>query len=206
MNLLQHKMVTEDIVKEKIPAYIRVQRHMAIISFYLTVKIENETYLVTYDFKPEWNSWYPYYYNPMGKAKNHFSSARTYENLIKENNEYVKFDITKEVLKAIKNYKKVIGNVELFIEPLRHGLLEYELKYSKSTQMYTMYRFYNFVITEMSNINVALNPLNYNVNLIKLDDIGKTNNLISDACPIILKNINQLKRHTINVDNVNLNN
>ena len=200
MDLLQNQMVTNDIIQNNIPAYIRVQRHIAIISFYLVVKKDNQNFLVTYDIKPEWQMWYPFYYNPKGKAVNHFSSARTYSSLIKENNEYVKIDITKSILKAINYYKEIIGNVEFLIEPLNNGFLEYELKYSKSTKMYTMYRFYNFVITEISNIKIPLNPAKFNCKLINLNEVSSTLNLISDAREIVLKNINQLIKHAISID------
>ena len=200
MDLLQNQMVTNDIIQNNIPAYIRVQRHIAIISFYLVVKKDNQNFLVTYDIKPEWQMWYPFYYNPKGKAVNHFSSARTYSSLIKENNEYVKIDITKSILKAINYYKEIIGNVEILIEPLNNGLLEYELKYSKSSKMYTMYRFYNFVITEISYIKIPLNPAKFNCKLINLNEVGSTLNLISDAREIVLKNINQLISHAISID------
>lgn len=199
MQLLQNIMVTKDIINDRIPPYIRVQRHMVSVNFYLTVKIDGEIYLVLYDYDPVWDSWYPFNFNPLYKDINHFSTQKTYKSLIEENHTYANINLSMAVTRAINKLKSRIGGIDFLIEPLKYSLREYELKYSKTKKRYTMYRFLNFIITDISNPHKAIDASN-GCKLVKLSEIKNTPNIISNVYVIVEKNMEQLKKYAIKIE------
>ncbi len=198
MQLLQNIMVTKDIINDRIPPYIRVQRHMVAVNFYLTVEIEGEIYLVLYDYDPVWDAWYPFNFNPLYKDINHFSIEKTYKSLIEENHSYASINLSMAVTRAISELKSRIGGIDFLIEPLKYSLREYELKYSKTKKRYTMYRFLNFIITDISNPSKAID-VSTGCKLVKLSEIKNIPNIISNVYVIVEKNLEQLKKCAIKI-------
>ncbi len=99
--------------------------------------------------------------------------------LINECDETLKIDIEEKTKLAKDRFKDLIGDVNFEILQLKNHIV-YEIKYSKSASLYTIYKLYNFVITKIDNKNILLNPKKLNVKIYNLKN-SEFDGLISNA-------------------------
>ena len=77
----------------------------------------------------------------------------------------------------------MIGDSDFEIEKLENFIV-YEIKYSKTANLYTIYKLYNFVITNIDDKGVLFRPKKLNYKLFNLNNFIKEN-LVSNAVYIV---------------------
>ena len=75
----------------------------------------------------------------------------------------------------------------------------FELKYSKTANLYSVYKLYNFIITEVEDLKTILNPQNLKCEMFDLDNLDNTK-LVSNAIWFCEQSINELKENAIHYD------
>ena len=73
----------------------------------------------------------------------------------------------------------------------------FELKHSKTSNLCTIYKLYNFIITDVEDFNKILNPSNLKCKLIDIENPTRAK-LISNAIWFCEKSLNELKENAIN--------
>jgi len=174
---------------------IAVGRFDMALNFYMTLNDKGKIKLVTYDYNPAWQTFYPFYddANKVPLILLNQSKAQTYGELINEHNKLMPIDIAEKVQQAKIRYKELIGNVEIEVKRLETNFITYEIKQSKTTNISTLYKFYNFVITSCSDKSKALSPQKLDCVLQDLD----TTTIISGTGIILAENLEELRAHAI---------
>ncbi len=187
-------IITTQHHNQPLPTEIKVERFDMAINFYAIVNINNNPHLICYDYNPIWNSWYPFYDDinktPIFKK----STSSTYKQLIDECNKLLNIDLENKVSLAKNRFKELVCNDEIKLDKLDNFIV-YELKYSKSTKVYTLYKLFNYVITDIENLDGLLNPKALKCKTFNLRQ-QNFQNLISNA-EYIIKQEN-LERFCIN--------
>ncbi len=114
--------------------------------------------------------------------------------MIDECNKLLNINLENKVSLAKNRFKELVCNDEIKLDKLDNFIV-YELKYSKSTKVYTLYKLFNYVITDIENLDGLLNPKALKCKTFNLRQ-QNFQNLISNA-EYIIKQEN-LKRFCIN--------
>ncbi len=176
-------IIEKNILENNIKENIKIERFDMAINFYSVVKINGSPNLVCYDFKSVWNSWFPFYDDVNKTPVIKPSEAKTYDDLIRECDKYIDINIDEKIKLAKDRFKELIGNSDFVISKLTHHVL-YEIKYSKSANLYTLYKLYNFVITSIDDKNILLNPKKLKCKTFNLNNFNN-DNLVSNALYIV---------------------
>lgn len=197
-------MMNNKISKDMIPT-----RLDSAINLYVNIKDKG---LVLYNVNPDtWNCLYPFYeLNHKFTLDNYTISDSdiTYKELMEEYQKYyneihvIGNGYTKEKRKEIliNEYKKTfnINNVLINdeIEPY------YEIKYSKTKNVWTLYYFENYVVSSIDNLDDLLEQQIYPQDFMKLDSsINKINGIdVVSSLPYVLSiedNLEVLKKNKL---------
>lgn len=172
-------IITKEMLKQNVPKDMIPKRLDSALNLYTNVKYKNKTGIIVYNINPTtWNCLYSFYeLNHKFTIDNYkFTKENpTYEDLIKEyksiyhNNYeqdkgYVKekrINILKDEFKKTFNLSSVDIKDEL--EPI------FELKYSKTKNVWTLYYFENYVVNKVDNIKDLFNQDLYEQKILPLD-------------------------------------
>ena len=203
-------IITKSMLDEKISKDMIPTRLDSAINLY--IYIENKG-LMLYNVNPNtWNCLYPFYeLNHKFTLDNYKISNEdiTYRELINEYQKFYKgiheirngYDKEKRKQILIDEYKKTfdVKDVEIQdeLEPY------YEIKFSKTKNVWTLYYFENYVVNKIDNVDTLLNQNIYPQEYIDLDlSITKVNGVdVVSSLPYVLsieKNIEILKNNIIN--------
>lgn len=172
-------IITENILDEKVPKEQIPTRLDSAVNLYTNVNYNNQTGIIVYNTNPDtWNCLYQFYeLNHKFTIDNYkFSKENlTYRELIKEYQK--KYEEVYENEKGntkpvriqtlIDEYKRTFNLKDVHISD--ELLPIYELKYSKSKNVWTLYYFENYVADNVNSFNDLLNQKVYEQKLLPLD-------------------------------------
>lgn len=202
-------IITKEMMNNKISKDMIPTRLDSAINLYVNIKDKG---LVLYNVNPDtWNCLYPFYeLNHKFTLDNYTISDSdiTYKELMEEYQKYyneihvIGNGYTKEKRKEIliNEYKKTfnINNVLINdeIEPY------YEIKYSKTKNVWTLYYFENYVVSSIDNLDDLLEQQIYPQDFMKLDSsINKINGIdVVSSLPYVLSiedNLEVLKKNKL---------
>ncbi len=187
--------ITTDILDKQVKN--KPKRYDMAIIFFICLKKENCYYLVAYYYNPAWNVYYPFYddVNKTPILKN--SQANTYNELINEVNNVLNIDLNDKLILAKERFKDLVG-CECEVKQSKNNQ-SFELKYSKTANLYTIYKFYNFIVTQVEDIKALLNPKKLTSKLFNLDDLDDRK-IVSNAVEFCRQSINELKQNALICD------
>ncbi len=172
-------IITKDILNDKVPSDMLPTRLDSALNLYINIKTKEETGIIVYNTNPStWNCLYPFYELNHKFTLNNYTCKKddiTYGELIEEYNKIYKKIYEKEqgyvkdirIKTLIDEYKKTFNlksvNISAELSPI------YELKYSKSQNVWTLYYFENYVVDKVNDINILLSQDLYEQKILKLD-------------------------------------
>ena len=210
-------IITKDILSQNVPKEMLPTRLDSALNLYCNVSIENKSGIIVYNINPDtWNCLYPFYeLNHKFTIDNYTFNKEniTYKELIDEYQKAFKNihelqngntkDIRKETL--IEAYKKTFNLTDVVINDELSPI--YELKYSKSKNVWTLYYFENYVASKIRNINTLLNQNLYEQKILPLNSYIKELdgiNLVSNIPYLLSINSNILKLNNNLIDLKNI--
>jgi len=172
-------IITKEILNQKVPKDMMPTRLDSALILYTNVHYKNEEGIIVYNTNPDtWNCLYPFYeLNHKFTIDNYTVNIEspTYGELIEEyKSVYGKvyeqekgYTKEKRINTLIHEFKNTFNleNVAVGdeLEPI------FELKYSKSKNVWTLYYFENYVANKVEKINDLLNQDLYNQKILPLD-------------------------------------
>ena len=184
--------ITNDLLNKTIEN--KPSRFDMAINFYCSIKKDNKYYLVAYYYNPTWNLYFPFYDDKNKTPILQDSNANTFQELINETNQIIDIDLEDKLYLAHKRFAELIG---CSCETKQSKVKElYELKYSKTTNLYSIYKLYNFIITKVEDIKTILNPKNLQCKLFDLENLNKTE-LVSNAIWFCNEALDELKQNAL---------
>lgn len=190
-------IITNEMLKQKVPKDMFPSRLDSATDLYVYTK----NGLILYNIKPDtWNVLYPFFQQNNKFTIDNYDIENkdlTYQELIDLYNkvydeEYVKKGFNenkrKQVLLEEFNETFKVNGTEIRTKLDSH----YELKYSKSKNVYTLYYLESYVLSKISDINKLLKQKVYNQDLLNLDcmPIPKTLNGVKLVDSLSLLNDN----------------
>ncbi len=138
-------IINNENLAKNLPPQIKVERFDMAINFYEIVEKDNGKYLKVYEYNPIWKSLYPFYDDVNKHAMEFQSKAKTYKELIDEFEHSYKIDLNEKLKLAMNRYFELTSNHATGIVQANNFVI-YELKYSKSANVYTLYKLFNYLI------------------------------------------------------------
>lgn len=209
-------IITKEILNQKAPKEMIPSRLDSALNLFTCINNNTKSGILVYNTNPStWNCLYPFYelnhkftldnYNFNIKEPTYEDLIKEYESVYKKIYEEEKGYIKKERINLLlQEYKKTfkLNNVKIVEEltPI------YELKYSKTKNVWTLYYFENYVANDIDNINDLINQKLYEQKILPIDcNIQKLNGIeIVSNLPYILSfsnNVEKLNNNIINLDN-----
>ena len=205
-------IITNNILDEKVPIEILPTRLDSAMNLYTNIKVNKKSGILVYNTNPDtWNTLYPFYEQNHKFTIDNYKFSKeniTYRELLEEYQKvYHKiYEIDNKNTKSVRiktlieEYKKTFNLKAVHIgEEL---LPIFELKYSKSKNVWTLYYFENYAVDKIDDLDTLLNQTLYNQkilpldsNITKLDGVELTSNI-----PYLLslkQNIEKLKKNII---------
>ena len=205
-------IITNNILDEKVPIEILPTRLDSAMNLYTNIKVNKKSGILVYNTNPDtWNTLYPFYEQNHKFTIDNYKFSKeniTYRELLEEYQKvYHKiYEIDNKNTKSVRiktlieEYKKTFNLKAVHIgEEL---LPIFELKYSKSKNVWTLYYFENYVVDKIDDLDTLLNQKLYDQkilpldsNITKLDEVELTSNI-----PYLLslkQNIEKLKKNII---------
>ena len=188
-------IITQNILDDKVPKEMMPTRLDSAMNLYTNVKYDGKSGIIVYNTNPTtWNCLYSFYElnHKFTIDEYHFNNADlTYRQLIEE---YQKFyqevyenekgnikEVRKQIL--IDEYIKTSGLESVHISDELQPI--YELKYSKSKNVWTLYYFENYVADKVNNIKKLLNQNLYEQKILPVDSSIKEIDGVEVASNII---------------------
>lgn len=103
--------------------------------------------------------------------------------MIEECDTILNIDLQQKISQAKDRFKELIGSTKIKLDKLDNFIV-YEIKYSKTANLYTIYKLYNLVVTEIEDSNILLNPKHLKCKTFNLNQ-KHFENLVSNAEYII---------------------
>ncbi len=205
-------IITKDLLNQKVPKEMIPTRLDSALNLYTNIHYRNKSGIIVYNTNPgTWNCLYSFY------ELNHKFTIDNY-NFNKENPTYGELieeykSVYQKVYEQEKGYKKEI-RLNILIDEFKNTFnLDYvnindelepifELKYSKSKNVWTLYYFENYVANKVDDINNLLSQNLYDQKILPLDSsIEKIDGIdIASNIPYLLSiksNIEKLNNNLI---------
>ena len=164
------------------------------VNFYCCLKQNDKYYLVTYYYNPAWGLWYPFYDDVNKTPIVKTSNSKTYRELIEETNQVLNVDMENKLKLAYKRFEELIG-CKCKVKQSKLGEM-FELKYSKTANQFSIYKLYNFIITDVENLEQILNPKKLKCKLFELNKLDNSK-IVGNAISFCKKAQNELKENAI---------
>ncbi len=208
-------IITKDILDEKVPKDMIPTRLDSALNLYTFVSFYDQSGILVYNINPDtWNCLYSFYeLNHKFTLDDYTFSIEspTYRDLIDEYQKVYSriYEVEKGNVKEVrtnillKEYQKTFGVEEVHIGD--ELLPIYELKYSKSRNVWTLYYFENYVANSVTFLDTLLNQDVYPQKLLPLDaSIESVDGIpLASNIPYLLSldsNIKKLRDHLITTD------
>ncbi len=166
------------------------------INFYCCICKDDKYFIVGYYYNPKWDLFYPFYddINKVPVFKE--SQASTYRELIQETDSILNIDLNEKLELAHKRFSEFFGCDCSVVESKLNAM--YELKYSKTANLYTIYKLFNFIITDVQNLNAVTKPKNFKTKLFDLDRLNNKE-LVGNARWFCGEQKEELKKYAIKI-------
>lgn len=208
-------IITKDLLNQKVPKEMIPNRLDSALNLYTNICYKNQSGIIVYNTNPgTWNCLYSFYeLNHKFTIDNYNINIEnpTYGELIEEYK-----SVYQKVYEQEKGYKKEV-RINTLIEEFKKtfNLIDvnvsdelepiFELKYSKSKNVWTLYYFENYVANEINSIKDLLNQHLYEQKILPLDSsIIEINGInLTSNIPYLLSiksNIEKLNNNLINVE------
>lgn len=202
-------IITKDKLNEKVPKDMIPKRLDSATDLY----INTSKGLLLYNINPTtWNVLYPFFQQKNKFLIEDFSFTNkdiTYQELINiyqkiYNNEYVikqGFNEDKRKAVLIKEFEETFNICDVKISQKLDS--HYELKYSKSKNVYTLYYLESYIVSSIGNINALLKQTKYQQDFLDLNNIENLQKLngikLVDSLSILLDNnkLDIVKQNTL---------
>lgn len=184
--------ITNNLLNKKVEN--KPKRFDMAINFFCCLKNGSEYFLVTYYYNPAWNLYYPFYDDKNKVPVLTQSKSETYKELINETNNIININLEDKVILAYKRFEELIG-CKCKVK-LSKNKETFELKYSKTANLYTIYKFFNFIITEVEDLNILLNPKQLKCELFNINNLDETK-IVSNAVMFCNQSLQELKKNAI---------
>ena len=207
-------IITNNILDEKVPIEILPTRLDSAMNLYTNIKVNKKSGILVYNTNPDtWNTLYPFYEQNHKFTIDNYKFSKeniTYRELLEEYQKvYHKiYEIDNQNTKSVRiktlieEYKKTFNLKAVHIgEEL---LPIFELKYSKSKNVWTLYYFENYVVDKIDELDTLLNQKIYNQKILPLDpNIKELDGIeLTSNIPYLLtleENIEKLKKNIIEI-------
>ncbi len=172
-------IITPNMLNEIVPKDILPTRLDSALNLYTNINYKNKKGLILYNTNPTtWNSLYPFFELNHKFVLNNFQIKDeniTYGELIKEYEKFYQKDYEQKrgynkekrihILKEeyIKTFNLNNANINAELTPV------YELKFSKSQNVWTLYYFENYVANQIDDLEVLLNEELYEQKILPID-------------------------------------
>lgn len=187
-------IITEDILDKQVPIDVMPTRLDSAMNLYTNINYDGQTGIIVYNINPStWNCLYSFYeLNHKFTIDNYsFNKDITYRELIKEYGkmykeiyEYKNGNTKEKRIKILsEEFIKTFGLNEVRIQDELKPI--FELKFSKSKNVWTLYYFENYVASHVDSLEKLLNqnlyeqkilPIDYNTK--KIDGLEITTNIL----------------------------
>lgn len=201
-------IITEDMLNQKVPKEIMPSRLDSATDLYTNTKDG----LILYNIKPDtWNVLYPFF-----QQENKFTidlykienKAITYQELIDlyndiYNNEYVTkrgFNEEKRMQVLVEEFNETFNVSGTKISKKLDS--HYELKYSKSKDVYTLYYLESHIASDVGDVKKLLNQKVYKQELLNLDNIPITKEINGIKLVDSLSILNDVNKLSIVKENI----
>jgi len=208
-------IITKNILNEKVPKEMIPTRLDSAMNLYTNVSYKCETGIIVYNTNPTtWNCLYSFYelnhkftideYNFDKEDITYRELIEEYQKVYKEIYEDKKGNIKNvRIQTLIDEYKKTFNLKDVHISD--ELLPIFELKYSKSKNVWTLYYFENYVADTVDDFEYLLNQKLYEQKILPLDSSIKELDGVALASNIpyllsIESNVNKLKKNLIKGD------
>lgn len=199
-------IITKDILNKKVPEEMFPTRLDSAMNLYCTIETKDYQGLILYNVNPTtWNCLYPFFeLNHKFTIDNYnFSShdltfkeliseyKNTYQEIHERKNNYTKEKRTEILLEEyLKTFDLKSAKIKDELEPY------YELKFSKSKNVWTLYYFENYVVSEIDNLDILLNQQKYSQYFMTLDkNISQINGIeVVSNVPYLLESKSNLEK------------
>lgn len=172
-------IITKDLLNQKVPKEMIPNRLDSALNLYINIRYKNESGIIVYNTNPDtWNCLYSFYelnhkftidnYNISNENPTYGELIEEYKSVYKkiyeQENGYKK---EKRINTLIEEFKKTFNladvNISDELEPI------FELKYSKSKNVWTLYYFENYVANKVETLSDLLNQNLYDQKILPLD-------------------------------------
>lgn len=172
-------IITKEMLNQNVPKEMIPTRLDSALNLYTNINYNNKIGIIVYNINPtSWNCLYSFYeLNHKFTIDNYKFNKETptygdlieeykniYHNKYEQEKGYVKekrINILKEEFK--KTFNLISVDVKDELEPI------FELKYSKTKNVWTLYYFENYVVNKVDNINVLFNQKLYEQKILPLE-------------------------------------
>lgn len=208
-------IITKEILNQKVPENMFPTRLDSALILYTNVHYKNKSGIILYNTNPDtWNCLYSFYESNHKFTIDNYNFSKenlTYGDLIEEYK-----SVYQKVYEQEKGYTKE-KRINILIDEYKNTFnlesvsigeeLEpvFEIKYSKSKNVWTLYYFENYVVNKIKDINKLLNQSIYEQKILPLDP--SINNIdgteIISNIPYFLSiesNIEKLNNNLMEVD------
>ena len=172
-------IITENILDEQVPKEMMPTRLDSAMNLYTNVNYNGKTGIIVYNTNPDtWNCLYSFYELNHKFTIDNYSFSKenmTYRELIEEYKKVYQdvYEIQKGNTKNVRiqtlidEYKRTfnLDNVHISDELLPI----FELKYSKSKNVWTLYYFENYIAGSVDDFNKLINQKLYKQNILPID-------------------------------------
>ncbi len=172
-------IITENILDEQVPKEMMPTRLDSAMNLYTNVNYNGKTGIIVYNTNPDtWNCLYSFYELNHKFTIDNYSFSKenmTYRELIEEYKKVYQdvYEIQKGNTKNVRiqtlidEYKRTfnLDNVHISDELLPI----FELKYSKSKNVWTLYYFENYIADSVDDFNKLINQKLYKQNILPID-------------------------------------
>ena len=172
-------IITKDFLDKKVPIDMLPTRLDSAMNLYSNIKDKEYSSLIVYNVNPTtWNCLYPFFELNHKFTIDNYNFSKTditFRELIKEYK--VKYREIHEEKNGFTKHKRIKTLLEEYIKTfnLKNATIGdelepyYELKYSKSKNVWTLYYFENYVVNYIDDIKTLLNQKLYDQKTIPLN-------------------------------------
>lgn len=187
-------IITKDLLDKKVPINMFPTRLDSAMNLYSNIENKEHSGLIVYNVNPTtWNCLYPFFELNHKFTIDNYNFSKTditFRALIEEYK--IKYKEIYEEKNGFTKSKRIKILIEEYINTfnLQNATIGdeldsfFELKYSKSKNVWTLYYFENYVVKEIKDINILLNQKLYqqefmplNENITEINGIEVTSNI-----------------------------
>ncbi len=120
------------------------------VNFHCCVEKNNDFFVVGFYYNPAWNVFYPFYDDVNKTPVVKRAKSSTFSELANECDNILNVDINEKLQLALSRFKEIFG-CSCKVKQSKNFEM-YELKYSKTANIYTVYKLFNYIIYDIDDV------------------------------------------------------